>query len=82
MEFIIFVVILVLVVMYVVKHNRGESLAGKSMAELSSEINYDIRDVLMAGYSERQINKVRRGKITIDELWREKPEGNKHNPNP
>lgn len=45
--------------------------------DISLEIDYDVRELIMEGYSWAQINRVRDGKITLRQLFREKPENAK-----
>jgi hypothetical protein len=47
---------------------------GGTIGEISSEIGYDVRDLMMDGYSHAQITRLRKGEITLRELMKEKPE--------
>ncbi|MFQ5420117.1 MAG: hypothetical protein ACE5EY_07115 [Anaerolineae bacterium] len=44
-----------------------------SIGDISARIGYDVRDLMMAGYSREQIHDVETGKITLKELWKQKP---------
>jgi hypothetical protein len=47
---------------------------GNGNVDISLEIGYDVRELIMEGYSWAQINRVRDGKITMRQLFKEKPE--------
>lgn len=42
---------------------------------ISAAIGYDVRDLLVEGYTMEQIYEVVDGKITLDELFKQKPKG-------
>lgn len=46
-----------------------------TIGDISDRIDYDVRYLLSAGYSDDQINGVIAGQYTVDELWKMKPEG-------
>jgi hypothetical protein len=45
-----------------------------SPGDVSTRIGTDVRDLIMAGYSERQIARVANGEITLEQLLRSRPE--------
>jgi hypothetical protein len=46
-----------------------------SIGEISAEIGYDVRDLLVAGYTDDQIRGLRRKEYTLDELCAMRPKG-------
>ena len=46
-----------------------------SIGAISARIGCDVRDLIVAGYSDRQIWRVVRGEIRLEELFAEQPEG-------
>lgn len=46
-----------------------------SIGAISARIGYDVRDLIVAGYSDRQIWRAVRGEITLHQLFAEEPEG-------
>ena len=50
-----------------------------SIGDLSARLNYDVRELLMAGYSLPQIYGVLQGEYTLEELWQKKPRNKKMN---
>lgn len=48
-----------------------------NIGTVSAEIGYDVRDLLMEGYTLQEIHRVRAGKITLDELRRAGPKSKK-----
>jgi hypothetical protein len=46
-----------------------------SIGAISARIGYDVRDLIVAGYSDRQIWRVVRGEITLTEQFAEEPDG-------
>jgi len=54
--------------------------AFESLSEISTRLGYDVRDLINAGYSDRQINDVLTGKNNIQELLQMKPKGRGYGP--
>ena len=46
-----------------------------TIGAISAEVGYDVRDLYMSGYSDRQIWRVRQGELTLEELFQQRPEG-------
>jgi hypothetical protein len=44
-----------------------------SIGDVTARIGYDVRDLLMAGYSEDQIRGLLNNEYTLDELWEQGP---------
>ncbi|MBV6395129.1 MAG: hypothetical protein HFACDABA_00700 [Anaerolineales bacterium] len=61
------------------KKQRDWALTG-TIGDLSVRLDYDIRDIWMAGYSDEQINGVLIGEYTLAELWEMAPLGNDRTP--
>lgn len=49
----------------------------KNIGELSARLNYDVRELLMAGYTRYDIEDVLQGKCTLEQLRQRKPSGKK-----
>ena len=45
-----------------------------SIGAISARIGYDVRELVVAGYSDRQIWRVVRGEISLGQLFAEEPE--------
>lgn len=45
-----------------------------SIGAISARIGCDVRELIVAGYSDRQVWRVLRGEITLEQLFAETPE--------